>query len=724
MAKMKQGCGWLGGMAALSGCRKGAFGPLSLACALAAMWMAPGRAQTASEIVLHNFGSPPTGANPSTGVIRDSAGNLYGTTQTGGTAGAGVVYRVDPAGHYTVLYNFTGGADGGRPMAGVIGDSAGNLYGTTEQGGGASGCGVVFKLDKTGQLTVLYSFTDWAHGCNSTAGVFRDSAGNLYGTAANAVYKLDTAGQESVLYNFGDCSNAYGCGPLSGVIRDSAGNLYGTTQEGGGPGYGYGVVYKLDTAGQVTVLYNFNSCGSPNGGCANGGSPRVGVIRDSAGNLYGTTSLGGTYAYGIGPGVLYKLDTAGNYTVLCDLSGDNSGVVSDPAGNLYGTTANAVYKVDTAGQLTWLYGFTGGVDGSGPNGVIRDSAGNLYGNTANGGAGGAGVVYKLDAAGQETVLYSFMPGPGGTHPWAGVIGDSAGNLYGTTTGGGSADMGVVYKLDAAGKETVLYSLTGFPGNGGVSNAGVIRDSAGNLYGTSNLGGPEGYGEVFEVNAAGQETMLYGFTGGTDGKWPMGGVIRDSAGNLYGTTQYGGAAGYGAVFKLDATGQETVLYAFTGGADGGQPLAGVIRDSAGNLYGTTQTGGTGSAGVVFKVDTSGQETVLYNFTGGADGGFAPLYPPGPHISPSAGVIRDSAGNLYGTTPYGGVVEVPGGCGVVYKLDAAGNETVLHTFTCGADGANPQAGVILGPAGNLFGTTTSGGKNGGGVVYVLKGAAAAQ
>ena len=219
MAKMKQGCGWLGGMAALSGCRKGAFGPLSLACALAAMWMAPGRAQTASEIVLHNFGSPPTGANPSTGVIRDSAGNLYGTTQTGGTAGAGVVYRVDPAGHYTVLYNFTGGADGGRPMAGVIGDSAGNLYGTTEQGGGASGCGVVFKLDKTGQLTVLYSFTDWAHGCNSTAGVVRDSAGNLYGTAANAVYKLDTAGQESVLYNFGSCGKAKGCCPNAGPCR-------------------------------------------------------------------------------------------------------------------------------------------------------------------------------------------------------------------------------------------------------------------------------------------------------------------------------------------------------------------------------------------------------------------------------------------------------------------------------------------------------------------------
>ena len=558
MAKMKQGCGWLGGMAALSGCRKGAFGPLSLACALAAMWMAPGRAQTASEIVLHNFGSPPTGANPSTGVIRDSAGNLYGTTQTGGTAGAGVVYRVDPAGHYTVLYNFTGGADGGRPMAGVIGDSAGNLYGTTEQGGGASGCGVVFKLDKTGQLTVLYSFTDWAHGCNSTAGVVRDSAGNLYGTAANAVYKLDTAGQESVLYNFGDCSNAYGCGPLSGVIRDSAGNLYGTTQEGGGPGYGYGVVYKLDTAGQVTVLYNFNSCGSPNGGCANGGSPRVGVIRDSAGNLYGTTSLGGTYAYGIGPGVLYKLDTAGNYTVLCDLSGDNSGVVSDPAGNLYGTTANAVYKVDTAGQLTWLYGFTGGVDGSGPNGVIRDSAGNLYGNTANGGAGGAGVVYKLDAAGQETVLYSFMPGPGGTHPWAGVIGDSAGNLYGTTFDGGAYEYGVVFKLTPSSggwKESVLYSFAG-GANGGYTDAGLIFDKAGNLYGSTLRGGAYDAGMVFKLSpstkGAWNIRVLYSFTGNNDGGSPRASVIFDKSGNLYGTTQVGGYYQYGTVFELKPT----------------------------------------------------------------------------------------------------------------------------------------------------------------------------
>jgi uncharacterized repeat protein (TIGR03803 family) len=316
MAKMKQGCGWLGGMAALSGCRKGAFGPLSLACALAAMWMAPGRAQTASEIVLHNFGSPPTGANPSTGVIRDSAGNLYGTTQTGGTAGAGVVYRVDPAGHYTVLYNFTGGADGGRPMAGVIGDSAGNLYGTTEQGGGASGCGVVFKLDKTGQLTVLYSFTDWAHGCNSAAGagprlggqplrddVLRNGGGTSWIRPARRRCCTTSA----------DCSNAYGCGPLSGVIRDSAGNLYGTTQEFGGPGYGYGVVYKLRYGrpgdGAVQLQRGAPTAAAP--------QPLVGVIRDSAGNLYGTATAAPrarASCMALSPGGQDKLVLAGNFT--------------------------------------------------------------------------------------------------------------------------------------------------------------------------------------------------------------------------------------------------------------------------------------------------------------------------------------------------------------------------------------------------------------------------
>jgi uncharacterized repeat protein (TIGR03803 family) len=154
---------------------------LLLGFALAAMATAPVQAQTATETVLHHFASPPQGAYPEAGVVRDPAGNLYGTTVNGGAAGWGVVFKLDTAGRQTVLYNFTGGADGGNPSGGVIGDSAGNFYGTTLNGGAAS-WSVVFKLDKSGQETVLYSFTGGTDGWNPSGGVIRYSAGNLYGT--------------------------------------------------------------------------------------------------------------------------------------------------------------------------------------------------------------------------------------------------------------------------------------------------------------------------------------------------------------------------------------------------------------------------------------------------------------------------------------------------------------------------------------------------------------
>jgi uncharacterized repeat protein (TIGR03803 family) len=182
-------------------------------------------------------------------------------------------------------------------------------------------------------------------------------------------------------------------------------------------------------------------------------------------------------------------------------------------------------------------------------------------------------------------------------------------------------------------ETVLRNFNPSAPKGQYPYAGVIRDSAGNLYGTTYEGGTGGAGLVYKLDTAGHQTVLYSFTGRTDGANPSAGVIRDSAGNLYGTTQYGGASRSGVVYKLDTARQETVLYSFTGGTDGSVPESGVIRDSAGNLYGTTSYGGTGGAGVVYKVDPSGHETVLYNFTGGADGS-----------QPYAGVIRDSARQL--------------------------------------------------------------------------------
>ena len=239
-------------------------------------------------------------------------------------------------------------------------------------------------------------------------------------------------------------------------------------------------------------------------------------------------------------------------------------------------------------------------------------------------------------------MHSFTGGADGSDPYAGLIRDSAGNLYGTTLLGGASGAGVVFKVDTTGTETVLHSFSGGT-DGGAPQAGLIRGSAGDLYGTTVQDGASGAGVVFKLDAIG-ETVLYSFTGGADGSNPFGSLVRDSAGNLYGTTESGGASGAGVVFKLDTTGTETVLYSFTGDADGGYPYAGLIRDSAGNLYGTTSSGGASGQGVVFELDTTGTETVLYSFTTGADGAF-----------PYAGLIRNSAGNLYGTATYGyGVV----------------------------------------------------------------------
>jgi uncharacterized repeat protein (TIGR03803 family) len=205
-------------------------------------------------------------------------------------------------------------------------------------------------------------------------------------------------------------------------------------------------------------------------------------------------------------------------------------------------------------------------------------------------------------------------------------------------------------------------------------------------------------------------VLYTFVGGTDGGEPVAGLTRDGAGNLYGTASLGGISdecglGCGVIFKLDTTGTETVLYTFAGMSDGGVPTAGLVRDAAGNLYGTTEYRGTSDWGVVFKLDPTGRESVLHSFSGGQDGA-TPI--------DFGRLVLDSAGNLYGTAYQGGL-----GCklfpcgGVVFKLPSTGKEIVLHTFR-GADGFNPYAGLFLDRAGNLYGTTAYGGV-GYGVVF---------
>ena len=346
-----------------------------------------------------------------------------------------------------------------------------------------------------------------------------------------------------------------------------------------------------------------------------------------------------------------------------------------------------------------LYSFQGSPDASGPTGpFVRDAAGNFFSTSAGGGTFGQGTAFKLSGPGKETVLYSFclqLYCHEGGNPTAGLAGDTQGNLYGTASGG-SFDTGFVFQLSPTGGEVVLYNFTG-AADGAFPDGRLLRDAEGNLYGNAAGGGAyrncgldnaEGCGVVFKVTTTGTEAVLYNFTGGADGAQPVGALVRDQKGNFYGATLTGGKYGYGTVFRLDGGGNETVLHSFrlnqTGHSDGANPNGDLIRDSKGNLYGTTSSGGNlNSDGVVFKLSKTGKETVLYRFQGGLDG-----------IIPLGGLVRDLKGNLYGTTVYGGGYEncYNYGCGTVFKVDTAGREIALHRFTGGADGGNPPGGLF--------------------------------
>jgi len=379
----------------------------------------------------------------------------------------------------------------------------------------------------------------------------------------------------------------------------------------------------------------------------------------------------------------------------------------DVNGTLYGTTfyggpyggysgsggSGTVFKLGTNGKETILYSFTGDADGAEPDSMlVPDEEGNLYGTTQDGGLScdaaalyglqGCGVVFKLDRRGNETVLHNFSGGTDGGMPVSVTMGPD-GNLYGVTDVGGDLNCsggwwegygcGVLFKLDRSGNETVLHSFGGVP-DGAVPFPFLTIDQSGNIYGAAQYGGSlpnpapcfgNGCGTLFRLDPKGNMRTLYTFTGQADGFLPNGPLLLDNQGNLYGNTEFGGNLtctapyGCGVVFKLNRAGKETVLHTFTGGADGAIPYSGMTWGMDGNLYGTTYYGGTANFGTVFEVSVQGREKVLYNFTDMADGG-----------NPGAVLIMDPQGNLYGTTQTGGdlLCSSPAGtgCGVVFKL----------------------------------------------------------
>jgi uncharacterized repeat protein (TIGR03803 family) len=794
---------------------------------------------------IHTFSELSRGANPDASLIADSSGNLYGTTYSGGAYNHGEVFELslnaDGTFTQTTLYSFAGAPDGANPAANLTFDPSGNLYGTTASGGTGQasqcppGCGTVFKLGpKSGggwSESVLYSFTG-SGGSEPFTGVVLDPQGNLYGAAPytgyyngwGMIFELSPTGPtwtETTLYTFSGGTD--GGAPASTPILDSAGNLYGSV--GYVSGNSTGLVYELSPGANgwtEKVLYRFS-------GGNDGGEPSSMLLMDSNGNLYGTTALGGCQ----GQGTIFEMSPSagGSWTeraLYCFKyntgdGADPSGTIAfDAAGNLYGTTQDGgAYFYGTAYQLRrdgsgeWsehvITSFSDGVDGAYPeSGVYVDASGNVYAATPIGASPackftgwydpGCGAVVKLSPRSggpwQSTVISQFGSTDGAI-PLASLIADSFGNYYGTTSAGGAYAYGEVYRLSPSGRswnKSTLYSFTGVAGDGIYPSGNLVLDKSGNLYGATQFGGAtgsagycsngySGCGVAYELspssNGQWKEAILYTFENTTAAQ-PMAGLISDAAGNLYGTTMQGGTnyvcddgpyGGCGAVFELSpgagGSWTETMLHEFAY-TDGGNPIAGLTMDAAGNLYGTAINGGSDAGGTAFELSPSsngawtfnvihsfGQvnhdayypnsgfvldslgnlygtaagptetygmgvvyeltpaagswtTTILHQFNGDPDGS-----------SPYAGVVFDASGKLYGATLDGGQsTNCQFGCGMVFSLSPSGSgwtETQLHSFTGGADGADPASGVILGN-GNIF-LATSGGGDGQGTIYEI-------
>jgi len=369
---------------------------------------------------------------------------------------------------------------------------------------------------------------------------------------------------------------------------------------------------------------------------------------------------------------------------------------------------------------TTIYNFKGDPDGAIPTApLIRDSEGNLYGTTETGGIDD-GTVFKISSSGEETILHTFTGSPDGASPWGGLVRDQSGTLYGTTGYGGEHNAGTVFKVTEAGEESVLYSFRGVP-DGAVPIAGLVLDSDDNLYGVTLFGGTEnctsesgqkGCGTVFSTSASGAESVLHSFAGGSDGQWPNSPLIRDSSGNLYGTTEQGGPAkcsdssvvGCGTLFKLASDGTKTMLHSFSGYPTDGEDPQGVIFGPGGNLFGTTVQGGAYGSGSVFKLSLSGAESLFYSFT--------------EFSNPNGGLVVDGAGRLFGTTQEGGGTECAGeGCGTVFEVTSVGQGKTLVSFSEFAGGCVPFSGLTRDSAGYLYGTTTDCG-DGWGTVFGVK------
>ena len=673
------------------------------------------------------------GALPVAGLVQDAGGDFYGTTTSGGAYNHGAVFRMSPDGLLTNLYSFAGGTDGSYPAAALLQGSDGNFYGPTAYGG-AYGDGTVFRMTPDGTLTTLVAFDGYA-GANPQAALIEDEDGSLLGTTQNGgaddaglVFRLSFAGPPQFTAQPAGQSVYVGDDVMLSVAVSGASPFFyqweknGTNVTDGGKLSGStSRVLRLsgvttNDAGTYSVLVS-NPAGTNHSAAAllqvTSIAPLLLMVPTSQTFAPCATVSFSVAAVGDKPLSYLWQKNGVPLADSCDITGQasdtlvinhayegNNGTYTVSVSNARGSTnASASLTVVPVSapctSLTTRHWFTGGSDGQTPNGLAFGTNGVMYGTTYSGGGASWGTVFSMTTNGTYAVLATFMQ-TNGAHPTAAPVQGTDGKLYGTTAAGGAYGAGTVFAMTVDGTLSTLYSFAGQPAGAGPSGE-LLPGPDGNFYGTTTVGGVSNLGTVFRTTPSGALTNLHSFNG-ADGATPAGGVTLGCDGSFYGLTSLGGANGKGTVFKISPAGGFTLLYSFTGLIDGYEPVGRLVCGTDCSFYGVARHRRLNPVelyGTVFKITPSGALTTLHTFGDVVlrDGWY-----------PYAGLMQSTDGNLYGTTYFDPVSYF----GTVFRLAPDGNSFATLVYFDGCDdGASPAAPLVEDAAGNLYGTTTSGG-----------------
>ena len=437
-------------------------------------WSERGDGQTLTT--LWQFSGGADGGTPRAGLLQGSNSNFYGTTEVGGASGSGTVFSISTSGNLTNLWSFTGGSDGGGPLAGLVQGLDGNFYGTTASGG-TNDWGTVFKITPGGTLTSLFQFNNATNGANPVAGLVQGNDGNFYATTLNGgtalrgtVFQITPAGTLTTLYNFSGVLN--GGNPGAGLVQGSDGNFYGSTRGGGT--LDAGMAFKITSAGTLNWLFSFVGEPDDDGGAST-------LVQGSDSNFYGTTFGGGERS----KGTVFAFNSEGTPTLSFSLTEDAvpaAGLVQGSDGDFYGTTFNggtgsgALFKITSAGTFTSLYSFKGGAEGAGPEAnLVQGGDGNFYGTTSQGGTNNAGTIFMFIppctyTLSTGTVTVAAMGDSGTLAIDSIVVSPSATNCAWTATN--NVDwIAITSASSGEGDGTISYSVAANPG--GIMRTGTI-----------------------------------------------------------------------------------------------------------------------------------------------------------------------------------------------------------------------------------------------------------